>query len=217
MVRTLRLGLLVATIATTGCSSGVAQWIANTRIGQGDVALARGSYAEASNAYRLALRIAPNDERARVGLRSVQVLIAASDFRAARYDDALAALAVAAKYDPTSARVIQLRADIERARIKRDIVLSNYPTYKETARQLRRSYESLKVVDARIVAALKRFDYTYDPQELDRAIVLSYDLAAEMSRTTNRLVAYRQVVESGSAEAKEATKTTSSGSLLPLP
>jgi tetratricopeptide (TPR) repeat protein len=215
--RLFRVLALAAVTVTAGCAGGVSHWIVNTRVHQGDVALAHGSYPEASNAYKLALQVDPGDTHARAGLSSVQVLLAAREYREAKYDDALQALAVAAKYDPQSVRVAQLRGDIEQARIKREIVLSNYPTYKETARQIRRSYQSLKLVDQRIVSALQRFDYTYDTQELSRAIALSYDLAAEMGRTTNRLVAYRQVVDSGSAETATTPRAAAPASLLPLP
>lgn len=179
--------------------------------------MARGSLQEAANSYRLALKIAPTDAHARSGFSTVEAMLAADAFREAKYDDALKELAEAAKVDPQSVRVAQLRQDIEQARIKREIVLSNYPTYKETERQLRRSYESLKAVDQRIVGYLQRFDYTYDTQELSRAIVLSYDLSAEIARETNRLVVYRRVVESGSPQETETTTSAAPSSLLPLP
>jgi tetratricopeptide (TPR) repeat protein len=209
--------LSVALLATCGCASSVSHWIVGTRDRQGDVAMARGSLQEAANSYRLALKIAPTDAHARSGFSTVEAMLAAEAFREAKYDDALKELAEAAKVDPQSVRVAQLRQDIEQARIKREIVLSNYPTYKETERQLRRSYESLKAVDQRIVGYLQRFDYTYDTQELSRAIVLSYDLSAEIARETNRLVVYRRVVESGSPQEPDTTTSAAPSSLLPLP
>jgi len=51
------------TLATSGCAAPVERWIVNTRVHQGDTALARGSLHEAATAYRLALRISPKDAR----------------------------------------------------------------------------------------------------------------------------------------------------------
>ncbi|MDQ6932168.1 MAG: hypothetical protein M3160_03215, partial [Candidatus Eremiobacteraeota bacterium] len=142
------------------------------------------------------------------------------NFRAAHFDDALEALATAAKYDPQSVRVQSLRSQIEQAKLKREIVVSNYPLYAETGTQIARSYFGLKAINARIIAALQRFNYSYDTGELSRAIRDSYTLNSEVVKNTNRLVNYRQLVESG---VPESVKDRSSGalapssSLLPLP
>ena len=73
-IRTLGIALAFATLplSTTGCATSIAQWIVRTRDHQGDVALAHRNYADASNAYQLALKIDPHDEHARDGLVGVQ-------------------------------------------------------------------------------------------------------------------------------------------------
>ncbi len=206
--------------ATAGCAGPIERWIVDTRNRQGDVALARGSLSEAQLAYRLALRVDPNDVHARDGYSGVAIAIANHNFRSAHFDDALEALATAAKYDPQSVRVQSLRSQIEQAKLKREIVVSNYPLYAEAGTQIRRSYFGLKAINARIIAALQRFNYSYDTGELSRAIRDSYTLNSEVLKNTNRLLNYRQLVESG---VPESVKDRSSGalapssSLLPLP
>jgi tetratricopeptide (TPR) repeat protein len=202
--------------ALCGCVGGVTQYLVSTRSHQGDLALANGNLPDAALAYRLALQLEPNDAHARAGLAQVQIRIAYKDYQAAKFENALAALAIASKYDPQSVRVAALKSEIAQARVNREIVVANYPTYRETGRALRRSYLELKTLDARIVLALLRFDYSYDSGQLATAIRDSYILGGEVSRNTSRLIAYRQLVESGSP-ATGATSLESGGSILPLP
>ena len=221
MTRTLRLAaVLVACAAlplgTTGCASGVAAWIVQTRNHQGDLALAHMNYPDASVAYQLALKVDPANTHARLGLTNVQVRLAQTFFAASKFEEAKNALAVAAQYSPSEDRVLSLRRDIEQAEIKRDIVVSNYPAYKVTAAQIRRSYALLAVQNKEILAALKRFDYTYDTADLSLAIRQSYALNEEVARLTNRLQQYRQLVESGVPE-HSADNLAPPASLLPLP
>lgn len=200
-----------------GCSGSVSTFIVATRNHQGDLALASKNLPDASTAYRLALRLAPDDAHARSGLADVQLQVAALDYTLSKFDDALAALAVAAKYEPESVALAQLRAEVESARVKRAIVLSNYPTYGETGLALRKAYAALHKESSSIVATLQRFDYTYDSSELEKAIRASSRFNAEVSRLTARLVAYRQLVESGSPERTGETPLAPAASLLPLP
>lgn len=228
MKRSLPVALaLTAALSLSGCASSVTGWIVQTRNHQGDVALTRARLSnpispayleEASKAYSLALRVDPKDEHARSGAVAVQLENAAQDYRASKFDDALAAVAVAAKYDPTSVRVAQLRSDIEEARLKREIARSNYPSYKEQGASIRRAYDSLKEQNAKVTAALKRFDYTYDINDLNSAIRQSYDFDEIVKRDTNRLVQFRQLVESGAPEsARSGAPVAPPASLLPLP
>jgi hypothetical protein len=214
--RILTLGALVAT-ACSGCAGSLTQYIVQTRNDQGDRSLANGNLTDADLAYRLALRLAPSDPHARAGLAAVQLKIAARDYTQSKFDDALAAVAVAEKYDPESVRLAQLRSEIEQARVKRQIVLSNYPTYKETGRSLRRSYAQLRVQSNAIVAMLQRFDYTYDSNELTSAIRASYQLGSDVARLTSRLENYRQLVDAGAPETGATAPLAPAGSLLPLP
>ncbi|GAC1299904.1 MAG: hypothetical protein NVSMB19_05300 [Vulcanimicrobiaceae bacterium] len=219
---TLRTWTFVAALAASaaplgGCSGSVSSFIVGTRNHQGDLALANKNLPDASTAYRLALRLSPDDAHARAGLADVQLQIAAQDYTLSKFDDGLAALAIAAKYQPDSVRLAQLRTEIEQARVKRAIVVSNYPTYGETGLAIRRSYAGLRKESNAIVATLQRFDYSYDSNELIKAIRASERLNSEVARLTSRLVAYRQLVESGSPERSGDVPLAPAASLLPLP
>jgi len=216
-----RLSILLASLllatGLAGCAGRVEQFIAETRNHQGDVSLANRNLTDAALAYQLALRVAPADAHARKGLAAVQLQIAAQEYTLSKFDAALAALAVAAKYDPQSVRLAELRTEIEQAHVKREIVLSNYPTYKETGTGLRRAYGQLHLQSGAIVADLQRFDYTYDSSELLKAIAASKELGADVARLTARLDNYRQLVEAGSPERGADVPLAPAASLLPLP
>jgi len=221
MHRILRVALLVAAcsalpLGTTGCAAGIAHWIVRERNHQGDVALAHRNFPDASVAYQLALKIEPANQHARDGLIVVQLRLAQTFFAASKFDEAIDALAVASRYSPKDDRVQSLRSEIEQAEIKRDIVVSNYPSYKVTGQAIARSYAQLKAQNTEILLALHRFDYTYDTADLTAAIRQSYALNEEVARLTNRLQLYRQLVESGVPE--HATENLAPpASLLPLP
>ncbi len=199
-----------------GCAGSIENWIVNTRVNQGEVALSRGSYHEAEIAYRLALRVNPHDPRARAGFSQVSAAIAEADYRKGDFDDALLTLNEAQKYDPQSVRLQALRSQIEDARLKGEIVSSNYPTYQRAGVQLQESYATLNLQTKNILKSLKRFSYTYNTQDLTKAIQDSYELQLDAAKNTNRLIAYRQLVESGVPAAGTQT-TAPAGSLLPLP
>jgi len=210
------LAALAPPLATTGCASSIASWIVKERNHQGDVALTHGNYPDASVAYQLALKIEPANKHARDGLTNVQIRLAQTFFAASKFDDAIDALAVAARYSPSDDRVQSLRGEIEQAEIKRDIVVSNYPAYKVTGASIRRGYTQLKTLNKEILDSLRRFDYTYDTVDLSRAIRQSYALNEEVVRQTARLQQYRQLVESGVPE-NAAENLAPPASLLPLP
>jgi len=121
------------------------------------------------------------------------------------------------KIDPTSVRLSALRSAIDAAKLKREIVISNYPTYSTAGAQITAAYAALNTSNKNILASLKRFSYTYDTNDLTDAIKKSYALEIDVARNTNRLITYRQVVSSGVPEAPGAATATSGGSLLPLP
>ncbi len=206
-----------AALATTGCAARIQQWIVQTRNHQGDVALVHGNDPDASVAYQLALRVDPHDEHAKAGLVAVQARIAQRLFTASRFDEARKALAVADAYAPGDVRIAALRAGIEAAEIKRDIVVSNYPAYKESGAALRRSLTALRIETAEIATSLQRFDYTYDSNELTLAIRQAYALNEQVTQITNRMIAYRQLVDSGVPERAESSALAPPASLLPLP
>lgn len=209
--------LATALLSTTGCASSISSWIVSTRNHQGDVAVAHGNSADASVAYQLALRVSPANAHARAGLVTVQARIAQTLFAASRFDDAKKALDVASRYAPGDVRVDALRSQIEQAEIKRDIVVSNYPSYKESGAALRRSFLQVRSQSADIATALHRFDYTYDSAELTLAIRQSYELNSLITRLTDRLLQYRQLVDSGVPENVDSTAISPPASLLPLP
>jgi tetratricopeptide (TPR) repeat protein len=221
MMRTVRLCVFllasaILPLGTTGCASGVAQWIVRTRNHQGDVALEHRNYPDASIAYQLALKIDPSNVHARDGLTDVQIRLAQTLFANSKFEDAIGALAVAARYSPHDDRVQSMRGQIEQAEIKRDIVVSNYPNYKVTGAGILRSYNQLRTETNEISLALRRFDYTYDTADLSTAIRQSFALGAEVTRLTNRLQQYRQLVESGVPE-HAGESLAPPASLLPLP
>src|SRR5579885_1576693 len=69
----------LAIVSTAGCATSIKNWIVSTRDRQGEVAAARGSYGDASIAYRLALQVDPLDRTARAGLTKVQIQLARSE------------------------------------------------------------------------------------------------------------------------------------------
>jgi tetratricopeptide (TPR) repeat protein len=217
--RIAQVALLVALTTLTGCAGGVKNWIADTRVHQGDVAFERGNLREAELEYRLALRVNPKDPRARAGFTQVALQLADADYRSGSFDDAVATLDEAAKYDPQNVRIAALRAQIDDAKLKREIVSSNYPTYQTALKQIQSAYSSLTDDDKQIMRHLRRFQFTYNTSELTSAIQLSYQLQQDVAKNTNRLIAYRQLVESGipAPKGQAATSGTSTQSLLPLP
>lgn len=211
-------GLAVALLTVSGCAGGIAQAVVSTRNHQGDLALENQNYTDAALAYKLALQLDPNDAHARAGLADVQTRIADELYQNSKFDEALAALAVAAKYDPQSVRLAALRSEIDDARLRREIVVSNYPTYRETAIALRRSYQQLNAQNQEVIAAIQRFDYTFDSAQLAKGIRSSFELNQEVGRLTQRLINFRQLVESGATPSSGSeAPATSAASLLPLP
>jgi len=208
-----------AILVLAGCAGPVERWVVNTRVNQGDVALDRGNLHEAELAYQLALRVNPKDARARRGFSQVAIDIADSDYHHGNFEDALATIPAAAKYDPGSVRLQAIRTAIEQAKLKREIVISNYPTYGAAADELLKGYAALTVSDKLILKSLKRFNYTYDTSDLTKAIEGSYELQLALATNTNRLIAYRQLVESGVPESQKGQTATTAApaSLLPLP
>lgn len=212
-----RISSLMLLVALASCAGPVEQWVVNTRVHQGQVALARGNVMDAQLSYSLALRIDPTDERARAGFVQTSAEFSQELYSKGDFEDALAAIADGLKYDPSSVRLQALKGQIEDAKLKREIVISNYPTYKDAGLQIQHAYQQLGVADKAILASLKRFSYTYDPDELTAAIKHSYDLELDVARNTNRLITYRQIVSSGVPETTHATTSVNAGSLLPLP
>jgi tetratricopeptide (TPR) repeat protein len=201
-----------------GCAGSIERWIVDTRVHQGDVALARGDARDAELAYRLALRVDPRDPAARAGYVAAAAALARIEYTKGNFDDALATVDEGLAVDPQSAPLAALQATINQAKLQREIVLSNYPTYRAVGLEIQRAYQQLNVTNSLLQRNLKRFGYTFDTNELTDAIKRSYELQLELTRNTNRLILYRQLVTSGVPEAPaETTSTFGASSLLPLP
>jgi tetratricopeptide (TPR) repeat protein len=207
----------VLALSLSGCAGSIENWIVNTRVHQGDVALAAGNVADAELSYRLALKVDPKNERARAGFVEAAAGLAQSLYTKGDFDDAIAAINDALKYDPESVRLSAMKTALDQAKLKREIVISNYPTYYEAGLQIEKAYEQLDLSNKEILKNLKRFSYTYDPQDLTDAIKQSYSLQLDVAKNTNRLISYRQVVESGVPVSAPQASSASAASLLPLP
>lgn len=198
-----------------GCARPVESWIVRTRDNQGDRALAAHNLKDAALAYRLALAVDPKDPHARAGAVSVQLELAEQAYRGGRLGDALSDLSIAEKIDPKNPSVIDLRQQLSEARLKREIVISNYPSYRTAGQDIIRSYTQLNALNTSIVNSLKRFQYSYDTVDLSRALDMSYELNQEVKRNQGRLERFRQIVETGTGTGTERLAAPSS--LLPLP
>ena len=201
----------------SGCAGSIERWIVNTRVHQGDVALARGNARDAELSYRLALRVDSKDARARAGFVEAAADLAQREYTKGSFDDALATVDEGLAVDSQSVRLAALKSTIDQAKLQREIVLSNYPTYRVAGLEIQRAYQQLNLNNALLLRNLKRFGYTFDTTELTSAIKRSYELQLELARNTNRLILYRQLVTSGVPEAPTESTTFGASSLLPLP
>ncbi len=201
----------------TGCAGSIERWIVHTRVHQGDVALARGDARDAELAYRLALRVDPNDPQARAGFVEAASALAQLEYTKGSFDDALATVDAGLAVDPQSVRLAALKGTIDQAKLQREIVLSNYPTYRAAMLEVQRAYQQLNVTNALLLRSLRRFGYTFDTNELTNAIKRSYELQLDVTKNTNRLIVYRQLVTSGAPETPAESTTFGAASLLPLP
>ena len=206
----------LALALSTGCAGPAQRWIVDTRIHQGDAAVKRGNVRDAEMSYRLALRVDPSNRRARDGFVNAAADLAQVEYEKGQFEDALATLVDAAKVDPENVRLAGLHTTIEQAKLNREIVISNYPTYSLTGQQIQRSFAALDTQNKLVLKSLSHFDYTYDTQNLTLAIKQAYDLQDDMNKNLSRLIAYRQLVEAG-IPAKNAATSSGSASLLPLP
>jgi tetratricopeptide (TPR) repeat protein len=208
---------LVAAIELAGCAGPIERWIVNTRVHQGAVAMARGDARDAELSYQLALRVDPRNAQARSGYVDAAGALARLEYAKGNFDDALATVDGGLTVDPQSVRLAALKATIDQAKLQREIVLSNYPTYRAAGLEIQRAYAQLNATNALLLRNLKRFGYTFDTNELTAAIKRSYELELELAKNTNRLILYRQLVTSGAPEAPAESTTFGAASLLPLP
>lgn len=201
----------------TGCASSIQQWIVSQRVHQGALALDHGNVRDAELAYRLALRVDPKDPRAQAGYVRAAAGLAQAQYAKGSFDAALATIKDGLAVDRESVRLAALERNIEQARLKREIVISNYPTYHEAGLQLQRAYEQLYGTNRLLLGSLRRFGYTFDANDLTNAIKRSYELQLDIVKNGNHLALYRQLVTSGVPTAGSSAAGSGSTSLLPLP
>jgi tetratricopeptide (TPR) repeat protein len=206
-----------AAACLSGCAGSIERWIVNTRVHQGEIAMARGDARDAELAYRLALRLDPKDPAARAGFVGAAAALAQVEYTKGSFDDALTTVDEGLAVDSQSVRLAALKATIDQAKLQREIVLSNYPTYRTVGLEIQRAYAQLNAANALLLRDLRRFSYTFDTRDLTTAIKRSYELELELARNTNRLILYRQLVSSGVPEAPQESTSFGAGSLLPLP
>ena len=209
--------LTLALLSATGCAGSIERWIADTRVHQGDVALERGDARDALLAYRLALRVDPYDLRGQAGFVQAAAGLAQDEYAKGDFDDALATIHDGLAIDPQSVRLAALQTIIGQAKLRREIAVSNYPSYRETGLQLARAYLQLDAENKLLLRSLKRFGYTFDDEDLTDAIKRSYELQIDLSKNTSRLIVYRQLVTSGVPAPSAEGTTSNATSLLPLP
>lgn len=202
-------------VSLTGCAGPIERWIVNTRVHQGDLALSNGNPSDAVIAYSLALRVDPHDLRAQSGFVEAAADQAQLQYTHGHFDAALATIAQGLRVDPASVRLEALKSQIDDAKLKQEIVISNYPTYQRAGQELQLGYARLSEANTLLVKRLRRFGYTYDVTDLTAAIKQSYELQLEVAHLTNRLIAYRQLVQAGGPQPSQLPAT--GGSLLPLP
>lgn len=201
----------------TGCANSIERWIVTTRVHQGDVALERGNARDAALSYRLALRVDPYNTTARVGYVAASVALAREEYDKGDFEDGLATVNAGLAVDPQSAPLAAFKTTIESAKLKREIVVSNYPTYRASGLEIARAYQQLNAANALVLRDLHHFAYTFDSDDLTSAIKRSYELQLDIAKNTNRLIVYRQLVSSGVPETPSQTTTFGAASLLPLP
>lgn len=203
-------------IAVSGCAGTLTQWMVDLRTSQGDAALANESLLEAQKEYALALKLDPHNAHARDGLAKVLFLQARADFINSKLDQAQLDVQEARKYAPDDAATIALANQIDQAKIRREIVLSNYPLYEPVGTSLSDSLKTLTASQKEIAKQLKLFKSDFDTAHLTKAIIASYDLEDEAHRVTARIISYRSLVTSGAPKAR-APAESETPSLLPIP
>ncbi len=204
-------------LALGGCSASLKDRIVELRNAQADAALQTDNIVEAEKEYSLALALAPNDEHARTGLAKVAYLHAKADVGAGDVDEANIEIQKALKYAPKDAAALDLASAIDQARIRRDIVVANFPTYKASSDAIRELLKANALANKNIQLALHDFNTDYDVTHLRKAIALSTDLEDEDHRVTQRLIAYRAQIEAGEPGATRVQSTEEVPGLLPIP
>ena len=204
-------------VAATGCSNVLVDRIVDLRNAQADAALANHNTAEAENEYGLALRLAPKNEHARAGLVRALYLRAQENYANGKINDAALEVQRGLTYAPKDAGLLDLASVIDQAKIRRDVLVGNFPTYKAMGDSISELLSANAMSSRDIQRELHLFRTDYDVVHLRRAIELSALLEDEQHRVTQRLVAYKGQIETGApVEARPSAQSESPG-LLPIP
>jgi tetratricopeptide (TPR) repeat protein len=207
---------LACSLCCAGCAGSITQWMIGMRNSQGDTALANGNVQDAEKEYRLALALNPHNSHARAGLAEVLYLTAKQDFAGSKLDEAALEIGQSLQYGPDNAAALALSNEIGQAKIRREIVISNYPLYGSINAALAPAFKAVSESNYLMAKEVKAFANDFDTAHLTKAIANSYDLEDEIHRIRSRLITYRAYVLSGSAKATSAAGT-SGPALLPIP
>lgn len=207
---------LLCTLGLSGCAQSISHRIVDLRNAQGDAALAAPNLADAEKEYGLALALDPKNVHARAGLAKVLFLRAKADFAASKLDEASAEVTEAQRYAPNDASTLALANEIDQAKIRREIVIANYPLYGSITTTLKPAFKQIDATNKEIAKQVKVFSGDFDTVHLTKAIIESYDLEVEAHRLGLRLITYRGLVQSG-AEKPNAPAQAQAPSLLPIP
>ncbi|MDQ6767308.1 MAG: hypothetical protein M3Z41_05820 [Candidatus Eremiobacteraeota bacterium] len=215
--RLLPICLLACAIALSGCAQSLTHWMVNLRTSQADAALAKpNGIAEAKKEYQLALALDPRNAHARAGLAKALYLTAKADFATSKLDEAASDIAEALKYAPNDAATLALANEIEQAKIRREIVVANYPLYGSINAALKPIFKQITASNKEIEEQVKAFSSDFDTSHLSKAITEAYDLEDEAHRMAQRLNTYRGLVQSGQEKTK-VPPANEAPSLLPIP
>jgi tetratricopeptide (TPR) repeat protein len=207
---------LAAVLGLTGCAQSITRWVVNLRTSQGDAALLKPNLAEAKKEFQLALALDPHNQHARAGLAKALYLTAKADFGNSKLDEAAAEIDEAIKYAPSDAATLALASDIDQARIRREIVVANYPLYGSISSALAPVFKEIAVSNLEIEKQVKAFSGDFDTAHLTRATAEAYDLEDEAHRMGLRLITYRGLVQSGQIKAVTPA-TAQAPAPLPIP
>jgi tetratricopeptide (TPR) repeat protein len=212
-----RAALCVSLLTLCGCSGAFRNQLVELRNAQADAALQSQNIVEAEKEYGLALALAPNDEHARAGLAHSLYLHAKANLVAGDIDEAYIEVQKALKYAPKDAALLDLASAIDEAKIRRDIVVSNFPTFKASGDVISGLLKANAQATKDIQLQIHDFHIDYDTAHLNKAIAQSYDLEEEQHRVTQRLISYKGQIEAGAPVGTRAQPQVEMPGLLPIP
>ncbi len=209
---------LAYALTVAGCAQSITRSIVNLRTSQGDAALAKEqpALAEAEKEYKLALALEPRNAHARAGLAKALYLTAKADFTNSKLDEAAAEISEALSYAPNDAAALALAGEIDQAKIRREIVIANYPLYGSVNAALKPVFKQITASNKEIERQITAFSSDFDTSHLTKAITEAYDLEDEAHRTAQHLITYRGLVQTGQSKAR-APAASAAPALLPIP